>query len=255
MGVAAPVDLCSLRFGAFQKGRHQMIEDLVYRTIEIRHNGRFAGLQSDAYLNLARNSGGMYLSLCAHSVTDDDQTTMTGDFGMRVYIPFPRRWGRQTILPFPIIDRAVENHGLQCLAHILQLIVALNQAPSKGAPLDIVIPFPDSNLPSDHLVQLLGLCDAIPEQPVTAYSFATGEQHPFRVQAAMLPSIMRNILQRDWVGTAFVNTEGKAGRARIFFPIRGSPLSVNKLPMIQQIAFGRLSVVGLTDIPLTRFGA
>ena len=248
-------DCTPLRFGVLRKGATRALEHLVVREVDIRNGGRYAGLGAEDYLSLAHHSGGMVLTSHRSDLDSFENEHPLAHNGERAFIPLPRRRGKHTVLPFPIVDFGVQNRGLQCLGHLLQLVVALMQVSAQGPPLEIVIPFPDDNLPSDHLVHLLGLCDALPDQSNSAYGYATGNAHPYRIQPAMLPGIVGALLNRDWLGKAFVETSGLNGGARVHFPYRRSPFSLNQLPLLQQIAAGRLSVIGLPDIPLTRFGA
>ena len=234
---------------ALPPGRHFDVEDMIERLVEGVHDGRYAGYGTGDYIGTLRRQGGLLFS--------GDDGNPAGVF------PFASRNERGTRLQFPLIDVRYERLGVQCLGQQMQFLAALLSSTAARPPVDLYIPFPDDCLPSGKLVTLLGLCEAMPERPAVRDPAWRNRVYRFDIKPAMLPRVVAAMLERSdplgrtssLIGAAFVNTIGTAGCARVQLPQEGSPLSAGFLPTLLALANGRLSVVGLDDIPVSRFGA
>lgn len=246
------VSAATVRYGceAVAKGDHPDIIEMVERIVDGAHGGSYAGYTSADYCAVLRTRGGIVFR------------RITGELAAFFPLPAYRRDGIR--LQFPIIEPQDENRGLQCFGQWLQLAVALISATPKQRPVNIYIPFPDDNLPSDKLVKMLGLCDVMPARtPLRDLPSGQRPAHRFDVQAEMLPRIIGAMLERHdpWAGSSTLtrmNTQGTAGRALVRLTQDCSPLDPIWLPTLISIAAGKLSVIGLEDLPRPpsrRFGA
>lgn len=155
------------------------------------------------------------------------------------------------IIELPVTEIAYDRLGLTCLLRVMAL-TALLLVQSLDTPLGkISIVFRGDQPPTLETIQTFGLCLMVRRQAAQT-SRKRPDPRPIDIDLALLPQVCAAML--PLLGQSRVKTWGKNGCAIVHQGSTGTLFSKEHLPFIRALARGRLSLIGLEDQLLPKFG-
>ena len=207
----------------------------------------FVEAEAEAELYDLSHYAGLPISHILHAIDEGGGWLLEDDSAIRGIALAPVLHNQMLLLPLPMIHRSAMNRGLQCLLHAIQLTAGLHFLAPKDNLAAIALDHLQDRPPSPEAIRNFGLCAVLPEAHEDLVNLPCSGVRRYLVAPELLPGVARDLVQ--FVGRRRVRTHGAAGRAWIYFPASFSPMREGKRWLLDQIAAGRLSVIGLPDLP------